>query len=111
MNNTREEIREERRELKAQYGQLFDQVAALLFQHDPIEINFRTNTDEYEPEVGTILPQLKACHGTDDVRRVVHQEFVRWFDDDTAGSEMAYDLIAQQIWVLWQKFNDQELDG
>ncbi len=104
MTNTREEIIAERQRLKAEYRGLFDELAALLFRHDPVGINFEDNTDEYEPEVGTILPRLRSCHSPDDVRRVVHQEFVRWFDADIAGPEERYAKIATEIWDHWQKF-------
>src|ERR1035441_5425227 len=40
MPGTREQILEERRQLKAEYGALFDSITALLFRHDPIGINF-----------------------------------------------------------------------
>jgi hypothetical protein len=46
MTRTREQIREERRQLRDTYGNLFDSVAALLFRHDPIGINFDDNSDE-----------------------------------------------------------------
>ena len=48
MPGTREQILEERRQLKAEYGALFDSITALLFRHDPIGINFEDNVDEYE---------------------------------------------------------------
>lgn len=103
MSKTREEILAERQRLKAEYGQLYDTVTALLFRHDPIGINLEDNTDEYEPEVRTILPRLGSCHSVDDVRRVVHQEFTFWFGD--AGPEGHYAKIASEIWELWQKEN------
>jgi hypothetical protein len=99
------EIIAERQRLKAEYQNLFDEVAALLFRHDPVGINLDDNTDEYEPEVGTILPQLHNCHSMDDVRRLLHKEFVRWFDAGIAGPEDHYAKIAIEIWDLWQKFN------
>jgi hypothetical protein len=105
MTGTREEILEAQRRLKAEYGQLFDSVAALLFQRDPVGINFDENTDEYEPETGTILPRLRTCRSADDVRRVVHEEFVRWFDASTAGSQERYAQIAEEIWALWRNAN------
>lgn len=102
MPRTREEILRERRQLKAEYGQLFDSVSALLFRHDPIGIAFENPcTDEYDPEVGTILPRLKNCKSLDDACRVVHEEFVHWFDADTAGPQERYAEIAEQIWQLW----------
>lgn len=86
MARTREKILRERRRLKEQYGALFDSVAALLFRHDPIGIAFEnSNTDEYEPETGTILPRLRRCESHADALRAVHEEFVRWFDADTVG--------------------------
>lgn len=55
--------------------------------------------EEYELEVGTIIPHLKDAKNSDDVRRIVHEEFLRWFDgEETAGPESAYNSIALEIW-------------
>ena len=104
MTRTREQILEARRRLKAEYGELLDAVSGLLFRADPIGISFdNKNLDEYEPEAGTILPRLKDCTSADDTLRVVHEEFVRWFDADTAGPRDNYQQIANEIWELWQR--------
>ena len=103
MLRTREEILEERRRLKAEYGQLFDSISALLFRHDPVGINFEENTDEYDTETGTILPRLRTCRSVNDVLCVVHQEFIRWFDAATAGPPGHYAQIASEIWQLWER--------
>jgi hypothetical protein len=107
MTRNRKQIIEERRKLKKQYGELFDLVTALLFKHDPVGINFEDNIDEYEPEAGTILPNLRSCHSVEEVQHMVHGEFVRWFDDGIAGPEENYRLIADEIWDLWQKYNNR----
>jgi hypothetical protein len=85
---------------------LFDETSALLFRHDPIGINFEDNTDEYDPEVGTILPRLSRCHSHAAVRKVVFEEFCKWFGPETAGDEMRYDAIAADLWELWTKDED-----
>ncbi|MGA9545038.1 MAG: hypothetical protein WBQ85_15795 [Candidatus Sulfotelmatobacter sp.] len=104
MRRTREEISEARQRLRAVYGELFDATAALLFRDDPIGISFdNQNTDEYEPEAETILPRLRSCHSSEEVLRVVHEEFVRWFDADTAGPQERYEQIASELWQLWQR--------
>jgi hypothetical protein len=103
MPRTREQILQERRLLKKQYGEVFDSVAALLFRVDPVGINFEENPDEYHPEVGTILPRLSACESSDDVLRVVHEEFIRWFGAPTAGPREHYQEIALGIWGLWRQ--------
>jgi hypothetical protein len=74
MPRTREEILQERHRLKAEYGKLFDSVAA-----------------------------LRGCESASDVRRVVHEEFVRWFDAGNAGPEERYSDIASEIWQLWHR--------
>lgn len=103
MSRTREEILRERTQLRAQYGLLFDSLAALLFRHDPIGIAFdNENRDEYEPEAGTILPRLQSCGCPADAQRAVHEEFVRWFGADTAGPVERYEEIASETWRLWQ---------
>ena len=104
MTRTREQILRERSQLRAEYQELFDDVARLLFREDPIGISFdNENRDEYEPETGTILPRLKTCTSDEDVLRVVYEEFVRRFGADTAGNREAYQQIARQIWCLWQE--------
>jgi hypothetical protein len=104
MPRTREEILEERRQLKAEYGRLFDGLSALLFRHDPVGIAFdNENTDEYDAETGTILPRLRTCESSADVMRVVHEEFCRWFGSGTAGSADHYAQIADETWQLWRE--------
>jgi hypothetical protein len=40
----------------------------------------------------------------DDVRRIVHQEFLRWFEtEETTGPESSYNGIAQEIWDKFVK--------
>jgi hypothetical protein len=103
MRRTREEILEARRRARVTYGELFDATAALLFQHDPIGINFDNNTGEYQPEAETILPRLSSCQSSDEALNVVHEEFVRWFGADTAGPRERYEQVASELWQLWQK--------
>jgi hypothetical protein len=104
MPRTREDILEERRQLRAQFGELFDSTSALLFRHDPVGINFEVNPDEYQSEAGTILPRLSGCRSADDACRVVHEEFVRWFSAGTAGPPERYAQIASEMWQLWQAY-------
>src|SRR5262245_57628082 len=42
-------------------------------------------SDEYASEIGTIIPLLANAHRPDDVTGVLHQEFLRWFGEGTAG--------------------------
>jgi hypothetical protein len=92
---------EKRKAVRLQYRELFDALSTLLFRADPIGINFETNTDEYEPEVGTIIPRLRHAKSEADVQLIVHEEFCRWFDSETAGPITDYRDLASQIWDEW----------
>jgi len=91
----------QRNRIKRKYAGLFEKSSSILFTHDPIGINAVHNTDEYDPEVGTILPRLSRCKSAEETRKVVFEEFCRWFDPVTAGDEMKYDAIASKLWALW----------
>jgi hypothetical protein len=95
-------INAKREQLKKQYGSLFDTVAGLLFEDDPMGINFNDNTDEYDPETGAILPRLTGAKSARDVQTIVHEEFCQWFDPDGAGSRDAYREVSVKIWEAWQ---------
>jgi hypothetical protein len=45
-------------------------LAARLFGEGPVGFKFGQNSDEYEPEVGSILPRLASCRGLEDIQRI-----------------------------------------
>ena len=96
-----ESERSSREKLRGEYTDLFASVSAILFECDPIGINFGDNTDEYDAEAGSIIPRLRECSTEGDARRVIHNEFTKWFSD-TAGEEGRYTECARKIWALWQ---------
>lgn len=55
-------------------------------------------SNEYAPEIGTMIPLLANAHRPDDVTGVLHGEFLRWFGEGTAGPRQAYEVPARQIW-------------
>lgn len=97
-----------RRRLKLIYKEFYDEVAAILFRHDPIGINFETNTDEYEPEVDRILPKLRRVHSKEELLRIIHGTFVVMFYADIAGSVERYESIAQEVWETWGQYKRKQ---
>ena len=100
------EIRARRQRLKAQYPSPYPALVDLFARHDPIRLVFMglpadgfepENADEYEPEVGTILPRLMNIHSVEDICRIVHEEFIKWFGEQIAGPETRYRAIAQDM--------------
>lgn len=95
---------EKRKGIRREYAALFDALSKILFDADPIGINFETNTDEYELEVGSIIPRLKHATSEDEVRCIIYEEFCKWFDVETAGPTEAYIDIASKVWAEWQRY-------
>jgi hypothetical protein len=109
MNADQKSIRADRELLKQKYGVLFENVSVILFKADLQGINFVTNTDEYEPEVGTILPRLNEANTAIDVQQIVHEEFCKWFSLESAGSASNYEDVAEKIWAEWHMFTQNPL--
>ena len=94
----------ERDAIKRQYGALFSSISDALFKADPVSINFETNTDEYEPEAGTIIPRLCSAKSAEGVQSIVHEEFCTWFDPIIAGPRDKYAFVSTEVWQLWCAF-------
>ncbi|MDR1890162.1 MAG: hypothetical protein LBQ81_12420 [Zoogloeaceae bacterium] len=103
MELEQDQLKVRRALVRAQYGDLFERVAAILFEDDPIDINYESNTDEYEPEAETILPRLNLAMSVQDVEAVVHQEFCRWFGAEEAGEPQRYHAVAARIFAALHK--------
>lgn len=89
----------DQRHLKQEYKRLFERITHILGDHDPIGImEGNPYRDEYSPETGTILPRALRAKSVEEVREIVHTEFIRWFGDTTGGPEERYSDVAQDIW-------------
>lgn len=104
VSTERDSIKRERDAIKSKYGELFAAVSAALFEDDPIGINFESNTDEYEPEAGTIIPRLHSANSAKDVETIVYEEFNRWFGPGDAGLKSEYESVSRRIWEMWCVF-------
>ena len=81
--------------------QLVTRVAKLLFDDDPIHINFETNTDEYISEAQRIVIELPDIPTASELQKSVHAIFVRQFDAATAGEVSRYEQVSRDIWQAW----------
>lgn len=73
----------------------------MLFDLDPLGLNFGSNTDEYRAEAQTITLRLPDAASAADVLVIVHEEFVQWFGTATAGPASRYERVAQDVWDRW----------
>lgn len=87
--------------------ELVTEVSRILFEADPIGINFESNTDEYDAEAETIVIALPRARNADDLRALTHETFVQWFDPETVGPINRYRAVSVEIWKAWQRAQGQ----
>ena len=81
------------------YQALVAAVERAVNEADPIGLlEIGAPTDEYSPEIGTIVPRIANAQRLDDVTDVLHEEFSRWFGAGAAGPRDAYEAPARRIW-------------
>ena len=90
--------------LKREYGRLFTSISEALFKADPAHLNYEVNTDEYDPEVATIIPRLSSARSAEDVETILKEELLRWLWDVGISTDNLAPLGAE-IWKLWCEFN------
>jgi hypothetical protein len=89
------------------YQRLVAAVERAINEADPIRLlGLGAPADEYSPEIGTIVPRLAGVQDTSDVTNVLHEEFVRWFDQRIAGPRDAYEASARRIWAALLEYRD-----
>jgi hypothetical protein len=87
------------------YQAVVDSFERLLFDRDPMGLNFETNKDEYRPEAETIALRFLEGYLPDDPVTVVYEEFKRWFGEGTCGSRDTYERVGVELWSIWTSMN------
>ena len=90
----------ERQRLKREYVGMFEDLTAYLYDQDPMGLNFGINPDEYEPEVGTILPRVFDAESPADIVAVIHEEFERWFGPRLQIENATYEDLAEGMFAI-----------
>jgi hypothetical protein len=83
---------------------MFAELSAILFRHDLVGINFESNTDEYDPEAGTILPRLRPGMTTEEVAGIVREEFIQWFGTEAPRTAERYLPVAGEIRAAYERW-------
>jgi len=88
-------------------------VSAILFECDPMCLNFGSNRDEYDPEAVTIISMLIYRESVDDAVDIIVNTFRHWFDEDLSEykTDRKFMRMAQRIWVAWHGHQDSIRNG
>lgn len=86
------------------YGVLFSEVSRIIFKHDPMNINFGNNPDEYNPEAHDIIAHLQRTDSKRESTKICEDVFIKWFDKYLAKKFKNYKSLANDIWRAWEHF-------
>ena len=89
----------DQKEALRRYRMLVDAVKAAIDAADPIGLR-KTGApgDEYQAEVGTIVPRVTKASDAAEVQKIVLEEFERWVGPVTAGTAGKNEASARNIW-------------
>jgi len=90
--------------LKRAYTGMFEDLTAYLYEQDPMVLNYGINPDEYEPEVGTILPRVFDAGSPAEIVSVIREEFERWFGPRLRIENATYEDLADGIFAIIDRY-------
>lgn len=90
------ELERRQRERKRRDRSRYELLEELFFRHDPIRI--AAVRDEYDPEVGLLLPKLDRVRSERELTDEIFVIFQRMFSPEIAGARKSYEPIARDIW-------------
>ena len=93
--------------LRQSYKELRASVQKAINSADPIGLIANGSPrDEYDPEIGTILPRLQDADSVEQIATVLLEEFRRWFGEDEVGTQQDYSDAAKEILYALNKYRE-----
>ena len=89
--------------VRSQYPLLLQSISAILYDCDPICLNFEGNDDEYDPEAISIIYELQNAKSAKDVSSIVIRQFQEWlcYDLSPYKDNPKFIRMCQGIWMAW----------
>jgi hypothetical protein len=83
----------------------YEPIAEILIKYDPIGVYTEGNKDEYDSEAKIIIGRVNEGLSINEIRDIVHSEFIESFDENIAGEPDKYIAIAEDIYNLFHAPN------
>jgi len=105
------EDRQQHRMLQREYGSLYRIVSEILFRHDPMELDGKHNTGDYDPEVDVLLSRIREAEHPRALQELLFEVFRTDFGEGSCGSRERYDVAASEIWKAYERHRAQHSDS
>ena len=97
------EDRQQHRLLQKEYGTFYRAVRDILFRHNPMELDGKHNTGDYDPEVDVLLSRIREAQQPGALRDLLFEVFVADFGAENCGTKERYDAPASEIWKAYER--------
>ena len=100
---TESEDRQQHRMLQKEYGRFYRAVSDILFRHNPMELDGKHNTGDYNPEVDVLLLRIREAEDLNTLRQLLFEVFLTDFGGENCGTRERYDGAASEIWKAYER--------
>lgn len=101
------EDRQQHRTLQKEYGSFYRTVSEILFRHDPMELDAKHNTGDYDPEVDALLSRIRGAEDLKTLQDLLFEVFRTDFGEGSCGTKDRYDVAAAEIWKAYERHRAQ----
>src|SRR5437762_2520845 len=97
------EDRQQHRMLEQEYGRFYRTVSDILFRHDPMELDGKHNTGDYNREVDVLLSRIREAEQLSVLQDLLFEVFLTDFGEENCGSRERYAVAASEIWKAYER--------
>jgi|SRR5690348_2531949 hypothetical protein len=97
------EDRQQHRTLQKEYGSFYRAVSDILFRHDPMELDGKHNTGDYNSAVDTLLSRIREAEDLNTLEQLLFEVFLTDFGSGSCGNRERYEVAASEIWKAYQR--------
>ena len=95
------EDRQQHRMLQKEYGAFYRAVSDILFRHNPMELDGKHNTGDYNAEVDVLLLRIREAEHLTALQDLLYEVFLTDFGEENCGARERYEVAASEIWKAY----------
>jgi hypothetical protein len=97
------EARQQHRNLEKEYGSFYRAVSDILFRHNPMDLDGKRNTGEYNPEIDALLSRIQEAQDLNALNDLLLEVFQTEYGEKNCGDKERYAPAAAEIWKAYQR--------
>jgi hypothetical protein len=78
-------------------------VSDIVFRHNPIDLDGKRNTGEYDPEIDALLSRIHEAENLNTLHELLFEVFRNDFGEGNCGDRQRYEAAASEIWKAYER--------